>query len=256
MVYLQLTKTMKLIRKIFDNKLLLLIICAGLFALKSTHGQTLHGLVLDSATNAPLKYVIVENKETGQLAYSALNGTFEINCRESELLSFSAVGYRQVLLKAGNQFQVTVRMARETTLTINGETLPALSPYQQDSIERYQTYHNALEHQKDKARVILAPAALVISNPISSWMQYIAPQTRQILRFQKRFARWEQDAYSASRYTISLVQNLTGLPADSAALFMGAYPIANDYAAVASDTEIKMWIMHNYKLWMQRKGRK
>lgn len=247
---------MKLILKIFDNKLLLLIFCAGLFTLKSTHAQTLKGLVLDSLSNTPLKYVIVENKETGQRAYSALNGTFRINCREGELLSFSATGYRQVLLKAGNQFQVTVHMMRETTVTVNGEILPALSPYQQDSLERYQTYHNALEHKKDKARVIIAPTALVISNPVSSWMQYLAPQTRQILRFQKRFARWEQDAYSASRYTIALVQSLTGLPADSATLFMGAYPIANDYAAVASDIEIKMWIMNNYKLWMQSKGRK
>lgn len=246
---------MKLIQKIFDHKLLLLIFCAGLFALKPTQAQTLKGLVLDSLSNAPLKYVIIENKETGQLAYSALNGTFSINCREGELLSFSASGYRQVLLKAGNQFQVTVHMTREATVTINGETLPALSPYQQDSLERYQTYRNALEHKKDKARVILAPTAFVISNPVSSWMQYLAPQTRQLLRFQKQFARWEQDAFIASRYTVALVQNLTGLSADSAHLFMGAYPIPNDFALVASDVEIRMWIMNNYKLWLHRRNR-
>ncbi len=254
MVYLRLTETMKFILKIFDGKLLFLIICAGLFSLKTTHAQMLKGLVLDSLTNAPLKYVIVENKETGRRAYSALNGTFQIDCREGELLSFSVVGYRKVFVKAGNQFQVTVRMTREATGTHNNEMARAFSPYQQDSLERYQVYHSELEYKKDKARVVIAPAAFVISNPVSSWMQYIAPQTRQLLRFQKRFARWEQDAYSASRYTVPLVQSLTRLPADSAMLFMAAYPIANDYARAATDMEIRMWIMYNYKLWM--KGRK
>ena len=56
----------------------------------------------------------------------------------------------------------------------------------------------------------------------------------------------------ATRYTPELVSEMTQLEGNAVYQFMAAYPMEKDYAYVASDLEIKMWIRNNYKQWMKK----
>ena len=88
-------------------------------------------------------------------------------------------------------------------------------------------------------------------SPVTFIAEKLSKRSRRIFRFQKSFNYWEDQKFIESRYTPELVQQLTKLQGDTLAWFINANPIASDYARVASELELKMWIRDNYKAWLK-----
>lgn len=214
------------------------------------NANAIKGVVVDANNKEPLHSIIIENVETGIKTITDENGIFEIAATINQSISFNALGYEASFLKIGNDNFVEVKM-KKSIISLDSVEVSTLTRYQRDSVERYNTYRLELERKKDKANFYIAPGGIVITNPISSWMQYVAPRTKKRLRFQKKFSQWETEQYTATRYNTELVQELTALSSDSAILFMSQFPMDDEYARAATDNEIKMWIVYNYKAWLK-----
>lgn len=225
--------------------LIVFLICCSQFCA----AQQLEGIVTDALIKKPLANVHIRNMQTGATTLSAKDGKFTINAGDGQTVSFEMDGYEKNFAIIGNEKFIRVAMFPSIAShdTINDSSL---TPYQKDSLARYQTYRSELRQGKATLKLHYAiPYGIALDNPISSWMQYLAPKTKQRLRFQKEFQKWEAQQYTAYRYNIQLVQQLTGLSADDATRFMAQYPMADDYARAATDLEIKMWVLYNYRHW-------
>jgi len=118
---------------------------------------------------------------------------------------------------------------------------PRYTPYQLDSMERQSTYQRTLA--REKVTSVMSPVTLLADK--------LSRKSKQIYRFQKSFNYWEDVKFIESRYSQQLVQQMTGLKGDTLAYFMNANPIPYDYARVASDLELKMWIRERYREWLK-----
>lgn len=211
-----------------------------------TNAQQLSGFINDADDTTAISGVMIENKTTGTKSFSNDDGSYSIKAQSGEVVEFSLSGYKTVTIPvpvsiSGKAFR---RVSMHTAVYTLEEVsiAPNLSPYQIDSIERRRTYGNDLNRVKERSAF----------SPFSAIADNISHKSRARWRFQKNFAKWEDESFIATRYTPELVNSLTGLKDNVLFQFMASYPINVDYARVATDLEIKMWIMDNYRNWMKK----
>ncbi len=226
---------------------LLSILALFIFSTTSWSQLVLRGVVIDDNTQKPLQHVLVENKENKNYAYTDAQGSFIINATKGQTITFFHSGFELTVLK----FEEENKKVQVSLVPLN--TLPkgasSLSAYQKDSTQRRKDYAIILNREKDKIKMTISPTSLVITNPISSWLQYIMPESKMRLRFQKNFQKWEQQKFINARYNAALVSSITKLNNEQAERFIGEHPMTYDYARAVSDVELKMWISNRYKNW-------
>lgn len=205
--------------------------------------QTLRGVVKDGESRKPLAAVTIANLRTAQFAYTDANGAFTINAQKGDQISFTAMGYKAQEKTVPSALGVAEMQVDLFHLSYELEDFvyrPKYSPYQIDSIERKSTYQRALAREKSGS----------IMSPVTLLAEKLSKNSKQIFRFQKSFSYWEDQKFIESRYSPRLVQQLTGLTGDTLAYFINLYPIPYDYARVASELELKLFIKDNYKAWL------
>lgn len=224
--------------------------------------QTLKALIRSSNDFEVLNAVVVKDIQSGRVATTDTAGYFELRTAADHQLEFSRVGiHTTVITVKANMFRALQQILLKYDIDgLEGVSVKGMSDYQKDSIARYQLYQKDLERKKE--RVGLESGApdkqgfgLTLSNPVSSWMQYIAPKTKNRLRFQKNFAEWEEQKYIASVYTKERVGRLTGLKSDTLAWFINAYPMPYETARNAGAKEIDNWILANFEDWKKNPAR-
>lgn len=209
------------------------------------------GFIKASDDFEAVNLVQVKNLQTGQVVWSDETGYFELPVLPGTKLEFSRVGISTKVLEVSPQMLQAIQqiLLKYEISDLDAITVKEKTQYQLDSAERYDTYHLTLERQKDKAKVIITPFGIGIANPVSSWMQYLAPKTKGKLKFQKRFKAWEEQQFITTKYTPAMVERLTGLRNDSLAYFMNSYTMTYEMARSMSEPEIAYWIRANYAGW-------
>ncbi|MBL7706116.1 MAG: hypothetical protein JNM21_11285 [Taibaiella sp.] len=224
-----------------------------LLSVNAARAQKSHfrGFIKASDDFEPVSQVQVKNLKTGQVVWSDATGYFEINALPGTQLEFSRVGINTKMLEVSPQLLNAIQqiILKYEVAVLEGVSVNEKTLYQRDSAERYDTYRLTLEREKDKAQVIITPIGIGVANPVSSWMQYLAPKTRTKLKFQKNFKAWEEQKFIATKYTPAVVERLTGLSKDSLAYFMNTYAMTYEMARAMSDREIAYWIKANYAGW-------
>jgi len=206
--------------------------------------QTLQGVVTDAESQKPLFPVTVVNTRTQQVSYTGPNGLFTIPANPGDKIAFSYIGYKSVeKLKPMSVIVATLNISMER----QEYELPAvyfrpglLTQYQLDSINRQETYRIQLDRRPPS-----------VMSPVSAIAEMFSKKAKRTYQFQKDFATGEMDKFIDSRYTAEIVTGVTGLHGDSLGDFMNANRMPLDFARVATNLEMKMWIRDNYKNWIK-----
>lgn len=211
--------------------------------------QTMQGMVTDASSYKPLFPVTVVNMNTQQAAYTDVNGFYVIPARPGDKIAFSYVGYKSVeKLKPVSVLIATQNITMERREYELDEVFlrpDKLTQYQKDSIERRVIYRSVMER----------PDPSPIMNPVSALAERMSGKVQRLKRFQGEFTWWERQKYIDNRYTADVVKSVTELKDDSTInAFLAAFPMPYDYARVATNLEMRMWIRDNYKSWILQKA--
>jgi len=216
-----------------------------LFITYTVAGQSLSGVIEDIDSKNPVPVAMVTNKTSGNSTFADIDGNYSIAAKAGDIIEFSYLGYYPVTITTptaiNNSGYKRIGMKKQLVSLENVEIRPDLTPYQIDSIARRKTYRQALDRLKERS--FMSPASALAEN--------ISKKSKQRWRFQKNFARWEDQKFVDTRYTPELVKEMTGIEDEQLFHFMNAYPMPADYARTASDLEIKMWIKYNYRQWQK-----
>ncbi len=213
--------------------------------IESTAQVTLKGIVFDSVTKTVLNPVSIENMRTHKGCFSNDKGEFTLEAELGDYIIFTHVGYnkRVLSLKASdniNEFKVYMSIKTTTLKTVTvgrGKT-----EYQRDSLNRADIYKGVFEYEQQKSAF----------TPITSVYQKFSKKYKNLRKFQDQIIDIEHQKFIDTRYTPELVQTLTKLEDEELASFMNQYPMDYDYARVASELEIKMWIKYNFQDYIKK----
>lgn len=210
------------------------------FALES-RGQ-LKGTVVNGETGEPLTAVAVLNIRSQQYAYTNRAGAFNLPAYKGDKISFSLPGFKtqeRTVPAAIGAAEMHIEMFPISYQLEEFVFRPLYTPYQLDSIERQSTYQRALAREKGGS----------VMSPVTFLAERISKRSRQIFKFQESFDYWENQKFIESRYNADIVRQLTGLKGDTLAFFINENPMPYDFARVASDLEIKIWIREKFRAW-------
>jgi len=208
--------------------------------------QQLSGIISNREEGSPISGVFIDNNTRGTASVSNEDGAYHITAQPGDIVIFSLMGYDTVRITvqaaASDNMIRNISMQRAVFTLDEVQVNSRYTPYQLDSMERRRTYSNELNWQKERS----------VMSPISALADNISRKSRMRWRFQRNFGKWEAEKFTDTRYTPELVQSLTGLEGNDCYQFMAAYPMDVDYARVASDLEIQMWIRYNYRNWIKK----
>jgi hypothetical protein len=210
------------------------------------HAQImLKGKIVDSTFKNSLSAVSIENMTTHKGTYSNSNGEFVLEAREGDYIYCTFVGYKSTSYRVyGGDANRTVNiiMAIKPVQLKDVTILRGMTKYQKDSANRASLYQDAFEYNQQKSAM----------TPITSVYQKFSKKYKNLRKFQSQIVNNEQQKFIDTRYSKELVSDMTKLPIDSVNTFMNLYPMPYDYARVASDLEIKMWIKYNYQDYLSK----
>lgn len=235
------------------NRIFLLIIFL-LPGLHVTAQKILNGVVMDLEKSEPVSYATLTNLRTEMATQAGAKGDFKLEAKAGDRVKVQRLGVESTVFTVTEEMfssyqRVFVQYTMGTLAEVNVTTL---TPYQRDSLYRDSLYRPVLAREKDKAEFVITPVGVLVTNPISSWVQYLVPKPRQKWKFQKNFAKWEEQKFIETVYTAEIVTDVTGLRGDSCAHFMNIYPIPLQMARTTKETELKSWIKANYNDWVSK----
>lgn len=210
----------------------------------TAHSQTMQGLVVDARTGKPLSPVTVVNTHTQAATSTDDKGMYTIPASVGDVIAFTYVGFKtEKRMKPASVIIATVNVSMEPAAFMLREFdfMPGnLTPYQRDSLERARTYKFPLQRTHP---TLMSPASMLAEK--------FSRKAKMVYQFQKNFAAGEMEKFVDTRYTRQLVNELTGATGDTIGHFMYAYPMAYDFARLATELELKAWIRNNYRDWVK-----
>lgn len=250
-------------RKIFFPGIILL-----LFLSPQARSQVLiTGKVTDDKTKLPLYPATILDKTTGYVVYADSLGNYQITVENGDELEYRYLGFypEKYKVPAGLTriiHDVALISKREKLQTVN---VHALTPYQQDSLDRIKTFRHYLS---------LPVTELMEKNQHSLYdnnaedngtnthnlagfgftfhpLTYFSKKERRKRHFHKMFSQFEKNAFISSRYTPKLVHTLTGLQDDSLRLFMFHHWPPYDFTRHAPDLVFWSWVKRQYQTWIK-----
>lgn len=210
-------------------------------------GGIVSGRIVDATTGDALSAVAVVNVTTQAGTYTDDHGEYTIAAKSGEQLSASYLGYKTstfTIKEGAGYLQQQIALSRLNYNLNEFIVRPKYTPYQADSVQRYSTYERTLLRRREGSVV----------SPVSFLAEKLSKKSKAMFRFQKDFARMENERFVDTKYSPELVMQMTGLTGDTVAHFMNAYPMPYDFARAAGELELKMWIRTSYREWLA-KGR-
>lgn len=198
------------------------------------------GTITDADSKQPIQGATITNTASKMFVLTDERGQFNIEGNPGDKVTFYCPGYRtetHVIIPGleGIRLNFALRRAsRELQEVVIKQKYK--TQYQIDSAERQAEHSRTLARKKSN-----------LASPVSFLAERTSRRQKAIFRFQKDFARLEEEQFTDSRYTPELVSALTNLSGDTLAYFMNNYRISYDYARTATPLELKMWVMYNYK---------
>jgi hypothetical protein len=201
---------------------------------------SIRGTVYDSVTRATLNPVSVENARSHLGSISNAKGEFVIEAELGDMLIFTHIGYNRkvVTLKImDNVNDLKVYMSVKTNILKPVIIKRGLTEYQKDSLNRAEIYKDAFDYDQQKS----------VFTPVTSVYQKFSKKYKNLRKFQEQIIDIEHQKFIDTRYTPELVKTLTKLEEEELFSFMNQYPMDYDYARVATELEIKMWVKYNFQ---------
>lgn len=200
------------------------------------------GRVIDDESKIGLPTISIVNLNKRIATLSNADGTFKIASNYGDRLRISHISYEGKTVDADLVNKMEVKLDR-LTVQLGGVTVKSrYKQYQEDSARRASVYQRPLAREKTSSMM----------SPVSLVAEAFNKRSKQLQQFKKDFIRWEDQRFVDVRYNTEMVSNLTLLQGDSLAAFMNAYPMTYDYARIAGELEMKMWVRTNYKEWMKQ----
>lgn len=222
-----------------------LLLILSISVLNSKAQVTLKGTVLDSASRTILYPVSIENLRTHQGCFSNEKGAFSIEAALGDYIIFTQVGYNRkvVVLKINDDINdMKVLMTTKTTTLKPVIIKKGPTEYQIDSANRAEIYKDAFQYEQQKSAF----------TPVTSIYQKFSKKYKNLRKFQDQIIDNEKQKFIDTRYTPELVTQLTKLEGDELSSFINQYPMDYDYARVATELEIKMWIKYNFQDYLKK----
>ena len=223
---------------------LLFLVCASFQGITQV---SVKGTVCDSVSKAALSPVSIENLRTHKVCFSNAQGEFAIEAELGDFLIFTHVGYNRKVMSlkvADDAKSMKVSMTVKTTSLKSVTIKRGPTEYQKDSANRADVYKDVFDYQQNKS----------VMSPVTSMYQKFSKKYKNLRKFQEQITDNENQKFIDTRYTPELTTKMTKLENDELASFMNQYPMDYDYARVATELEIKMWIKYNYQDYL-KKGR-
>jgi len=220
------------------------------------YGQRIEGTVLDRESLMPLAGVVVYNQQKNVMAKSDTGGHFTIVAGGGDTILLRHASYmtmqQAVVFSWGDQAKTFLMIP--TTVHLKEANVVGLTKYQQDSLSMYSTFDHELQ------KPVLPPPKFVglgCAGCVGWIADKLTGNSKRQKKWKKNFEENEHRHFIDSRYTITIVANLTPLrDTDSIAHFMQAYPMEYQFARQASDLEMKAWIRTNYREYKSNGFRK
>lgn len=216
------------------------------------HAQSVivQGHVTDFKTGAPLYPATIVNEATNRATYADSAGYYRITAKAGDVLSFSYLGFYTQKYTVQERLEyinhpVKLISKRQKLETVD---IKALTPYQQDSLDRIRTFGHYLDlpvaHLLDKSSSASSGFGLVF-HPFT----YFSKAERRKRKFHKRYKQFEENAFIDSRYRSQLVQHLTGLSEDSLRQFMLHHRPSYGFTRTAGNLLFQSWIIRQCRSW-------
>jgi hypothetical protein len=226
------------------KKLFYIFIVTVLFSLASNAQVKISGVLKNNAKEL-LSSASVSNITLKSGTFTDRLGKYAITAYVGDTLEFSYLGYvsyEYVVPDGGYVIEKNVTLSKKANI-LTGVKISGLTQYQKDSIARVKLYDDALGYTQETS----------IKSPISSLYQQFSKKYKDLRKFQEQFANMEQQKYIDTKYTYELVVSQTKLTGEEVAHFMNSNPLDYEYARVATDIELKMWIRNKYKKYIAEK---
>lgn len=223
--------------------LFVLILCVLTFG---AHAQVvISGHVTDAKASVPLYPATVLDATTGLATSADSSGYYRIEVNPGDVLLFKYIGFYTEKYEVPQRLEYIIHNVKLLSKRVKLKTLDvtALTPYQQDSLERVETVGYYLS---------LPVVHLVDFNGMGVTMHpltYFSKAERRKRKFHKRYKSFEKNAFIDSRYKAPLVHRLTGLVKDSLRLFMFHHRPPYAFTRYASKLELWSWIIRNCRKW-------
>lgn len=236
------------IRKTAGYRLAVLLFC--ILAAASAWSQSLEGIVTDADNGQPIRAVIIDNRSSNNSTFTNVDGYYYIDAKANDTIRFYTLGYETFDLVVKEQEisgkKDIVLLAQKFAIDeiIIGKEL---SKYQLDSIERREIYGKKVDYKGAEVKVDIMPMGFVMEGAITRLAEKASRKYRRLKKFQKRYKETETELYAHSRYSDELVSSLTQLSDTALQEFKWRYPIDPDFGKNATDVELELWIMHNFK---------
>jgi hypothetical protein len=218
--------------------LLLLLYCLGNTVLNA-QTVVLGKVVTNNRDKKPLPAATITNKASGIIVYANENAEYKISASVGDTLVATFVGYlpsEYILKYASGIIQKTFFLTEKRNV-LNEVKVSGLTAYQKDSLDRATRYDKALGYEQ----------TATIASPVTSLYEQFSKKYKDLRKFQGQVKGYEEQKYIDTKYSYNLVNAITQLTGDEAAYFMNAYPMEYKFARLATDLELKQWIIDNFK---------
>jgi len=237
----------------FTTRILFVFMAALLSLSVCAQKKIIHGTVVDSTTNRPLKNVQVTNLATNKKTTTDDNGRFSIEVAIGDMLFFTAENYHFASLK----YSILMDQTIQVRMDVLAHVLPGVTvqtagytKYQQDSMRRVKEFNEDLVAKPYK------PVSKSHSQGfgVGINLDFLSSREKSKRKAEKLFNEHEKDAYVNYRFSTELVSNYTGLHGDTLSRFRQLYwPDYNWLRQHTSDEDLLYYINDRLKEFYKRK---
>lgn len=176
----------------------------------------IRGRVYDVATNLPVEGVEILNVHTNNVMYTDSTGIFEMDVEKGNLVEFTLLGYdvsrvRIYSNQVANYYNIAMKPGVMTLEEVQIYDL-GRGKWGSDSARNAETYKQILNHYKLEGLDI-------IQHPFDA----LSKTNRQIWAFQRHYEFFEKEKYIDYVFNEKIINELTGLTADSSIEYMRSY---------------------------------
>lgn len=230
---------------------LLLLFCSTL-ALQAQ--MTVRGTVYDKSKVRRVEFVHVYSTGGSTTVTDSLGG-FKIGANEGDSLYFvyqnkPTQRYAVSKIERLDDFEISLAVTVPERLTYL-PTVKITTSYKQDSIENREHFKRAFTFVPNKVDVNYTGMGVGVDfDDLINLVRF--KFKKQMKQFRVRLEDIERDAFIRQHFSRPLIVKLTGLEGTNLDSFMNLYLPSYEFAAAASNEEMKEYILLAFEKWKQR----
>lgn len=240
---------------------IILLLFSGVSATLKAQVVQVSGSVYDFSNRLPIEAVSVVCT-CGSASITDSNGHYNILVREHDSLYFSYLGKNTIKYPVDT---IKYPEAFEIGLHVDVKWLPEVKVkthnYYMDSLENRRAYAKVFDYKKPGIAInrnspsTYVPGALTVGFDLDELINMFRfRRNRQMLAFQNRLVKEEQDKYIDHRYSIRLVKQLTKLEQPELQTFMNQYRPEYSILQQMNDLELGYYIELCFDDYRQQKS--